>query len=147
MVSPFAQYIVTQSVLNVMAIDQGRERFDSVPDEVRLYVRGGYGEIPGSIEPNLYDKITAGKEPIKERPGALLAPAIKDLKKLRGPFSSDDDLLLAAFYDQSLFNELKKAGPIDINYPLMKTPLLTLVKGISDRASIKSFHFVKKNNL
>ena len=145
-VSPFAQYIVTQSVLNVMALDQGRDRFDSVPDEVRLYVRGGYGEIPGSIEPNLYDKITGGKEPIKERPGVLLAPAIKDLKKLRGPFASDDDLLLAAFYDESLFGELKKAGPINTDYPLMETPLLTLVKEISARASIKSFHFVKNNN-
>jgi len=145
-VSPFAQYIVTQSVLNVMALDQGRDRFDSVPDEVRLYVRGGYGEIPGSIEPNLYDKITGGKEPIKERPGALLAPAIKNLKKLRGPFTSDDDLLLAAFYDESLFGELKKAGPINTDYPLMETPLLTLVKEISARASIKSFHFVKNNN-
>jgi len=145
-VSPFAQYIVTQSVLNVMALDQGRDRFDSVPDEVRLYVRGGYGEIPGSIEPNLYDKITGGKEPIKERPGVLLAPAIKNLKKLRGPFTSDDDLLLAAFYDESLFGELKKAGPINTDYPLMETPLLTLVKEISARASIKSFHFVKNNN-
>jgi oxaloacetate decarboxylase (Na+ extruding) subunit alpha len=40
-VSPFAQYIVTQAVLNVMGRDQGKARYDTVPDEVRLYVRGG----------------------------------------------------------------------------------------------------------
>ena len=81
MVSPFAQYIMTQSVLNVIAVDQGRERFDTVPDEVRLYARGGYGEIPGKIEQNLFDKITQGKEPISKRPGALVPPALKTLKK------------------------------------------------------------------
>ena len=68
-VSPFAQYIITQSVLNVTAVDQGRERYDNVPDEVRLYARGGYGEIAGEIEANLYDKITRGAEPITDRPG------------------------------------------------------------------------------
>ena len=38
LVSPFAQYIVTQAVLNVM---QG-ERYKTIPDEVKLYLRGHY---------------------------------------------------------------------------------------------------------
>lgn len=142
-VSPFAQYIVTQAVLNVMAMDQGKERFSSVPDEVRLYVRGGYGEIAGEIEPNLYDRITRGAEPITERPGALVEPAIERLRKTRGPFESDDDLLLAAFYDDTQYSALKDAGPIKTDYPLMETPLLTLVKEIAERKSIKSFHFTQ----
>lgn len=141
-VSPFAQYIVTQAVLNVMAMDQGRERFDTVPDEVRLYVRGGYGEIAGEIEPNLYDRITRGAAPITERPGALVAPALEKLRKSRGPFASDDDLLLAAFYDDTQYGALKGAGAIDTDYPLMETPLLTLVKELAERKSIKGFHFV-----
>ena len=102
-VSPFAQYIVTQSVLNVMAQDQGRERFGTVPDEVRLYVRGGYGEIAGDIEPNLYDRITRGEAPIEDRPGALVPPALDAIRKFRGPFASEDDLRLAVFCDDSLY--------------------------------------------
>lgn len=140
-ISPFAQYIVTQAVLNVMGKDQGKERYDSVPDEVRLYVRGGYGEIAGEIEPNLYDKITRGAEPITERPGALVEPALKRLRKTRGPFKSDDDLLLAAFYDDTQYSALKEAGPIGTEYPIMETPLLTLVKEITERPDIKAFHF------
>jgi oxaloacetate decarboxylase alpha subunit len=143
-VSPFAQYIVTQSVLNVMAIDQGRERFSTVPDEVRRYVRGGYGEIAGEIDANLYDRITRGAEPITERPGALVEPALKALRKSRGPFTSDDDLLLAAFYDETQYRALKEAGPISTDYPLMETPLLTLVKGLAERPSVKGFHFIQK---
>jgi oxaloacetate decarboxylase alpha subunit len=139
-VSPFAQYIVTQSVLNVMGQDQGRERYDTVPDEVRLYVRGGYGEIAGDIDANLYDRITRGAEAISERPGALVEPALDRIRKSRGPFASDDDLLLAAFYDETQFGALKDAGPIDTDYPILHTPLLTLIKGLAERPAIKSFH-------
>ncbi len=141
-VSPFAQYIVTQAVLNVRARDQGRERFYNVPDEVRLYVRGGYGQIPGDIDPNLYDRITRGAEPIVERPGALVAPALDRLRKTRGPFTSDGGLLLAAFYDDTQYRALKAAGPIATDYPLMDTPLLTLIRELSERPSVRSFHFI-----
>ena len=139
-VSPFAQYIVTQSVLNVMGQDQGRDRYSTVPDEVRLYVRGGYGEIAGKIDQNLYDRITAGAEPITERPGALVAPALGRIRKSRGPFASDDDLLLAAFYDDTQYDALKEAGAIGTDYPIMRTPLLTLVKELAERPAIKSFN-------
>lgn len=140
-VSPFAQYIITQSVLNVMARDQGKPRYETVPDEVRLYTRGGYGEIAGTIDPNLYDKITRGKEPIRERPGALVPPALDRIRATRGPFASDDDLLLAAFYDRTQYDALKAAGPIKTEYPLMQTPLLTLVKEIASRPGVRGFHF------
>jgi oxaloacetate decarboxylase alpha subunit len=138
-VSPFAQYIVTQAVLNVRAMDAGKERFSTIPDEVQRYALGGYGEIPGTIEPNLYDRITRGKEAIVERPGALLEPALGRLRKERGPFASDDDLLLAAFYDKSQYSALKAAGPIDVEYPICDTPLVTLVKEIAERPGIKKF--------
>lgn len=142
-VSPFAQYIVTQSVLNVIGRDKGKARYDTVPDEVRLYVRGGYGEIAGPIEPNLYDKIARGAEPIRERPGARVPPALDRIRKTRGPFRSDDDLLLAAYYDTTQYDALKAAGPIKTDYPLMETPLLTLVRELAARPSIKGFHLAR----
>lgn len=144
-VSPFAQYIITQSILNVMGRDNGKPRYETVPNEVRLYVRGGYGEIAGEIDPTLYDKITRGAEPIKERPGLLVAPAIKRLKDSRGPFDSDDDLLLAAFYDNKTYGALKSEGPIKTNYTIQESPLLTLIKGISSQKDVSSFHFIQKN--
>ena len=142
-ISPFAQYIVTMAILNVMGKDQGKARYETVPDEVRRYVRGGYGEIAGQIDGNIYDKITGGTEPILQRPGELVPPALERLRKERGPFASDDDLLLAAFYDDNQYNALKAAGPINTDYPIMETPLLTLVKELSKRPTIKSFHFSK----
>ena len=140
-VSPFAQYIVTQAVLNVTSMDNGGNRYDSVPDEIRLYARGGYGEIAGEIDPNLYDKLTGGKEVITQRAGALLEPGIERVRKARGPFASDDDLLLAAFYDDAQYSALKQAGAINTEYRLAETPLLTLLKEVARRDDIKTFHF------
>lgn len=134
-VSPFAQYIMTQAVLNVM----NTERYAVVPDEVRRYVLGGYGEIPGQIDGNLYDRISNGAAPISERPGLQMEPAIERLRRERGPFASDDDLLLAAFYNRTEYDALKAAGPIRTDYPLASTPLLTLVKELALRPDIRSF--------
>jgi len=145
-VSPFAQYIITQSVLNVVAMDNGKERFSSVPDEVRLYVRGGYGEIAGEIDPNFYDRITKGVEPITQRPGELLPPLLEKIRNKLGKSASDDDVLLAVFYDNKEYDALKAAGPIDTEYPIMETPLKTLIKGITSRDDVTSFHFIDRNS-
>jgi len=138
-VSPFAQFVMTQAVLNVMS----KERYSTVPDEVRKYVLGYYGEIAGPIDPNLFDRITKGAEPTRARPGDLLEPGIPKIRRERGPFASDDDLLLAAFYPQREFDTLKAAGPIDTNYSLAPTPLVTLLKEIAQRRDIRSFHLVQ----
>ena len=139
-VSPFAQFVMTQAVLNVV----GKERYATVPDEVRKYVLGYYGEIAGPIDPNLFDRIGKGAEPTSARPGDLLDPGILKIRRERGPFASDDDLLLAAFYPDREYKALKAAGPIDTDYPLASTPLVTLVKEIAQRRDIRSFHLVKQ---
>jgi oxaloacetate decarboxylase alpha subunit len=139
-VSPFAQFVMTQAVLNVM----GKERYATVPDEVRKYVLGYYGEIAGPIDRDIYDRITKGAEPIKDRPGDLVEPGIKRVRRERGPFRSDDDLLLAAFYPDSEYRALKTAGPIKTDYPLASTALETLVKEIALRPDIKSFYFKRR---
>jgi oxaloacetate decarboxylase alpha subunit len=139
-VSPFAQFVMTQAVLNVM----GKERYATVPDEVRKYVLGYYGEIAGPIDPDLFDRIANGAEPTKARPGDLIEPGIPRVRRERGPFASDDDLLLAAFYSGGNYHALKVAGPINTDYPLARTPLVTLLKEIALRPDIRSFHIVKR---
>jgi oxaloacetate decarboxylase alpha subunit len=139
-VSPFAQFVMTQAVLNVV----GRERYATVPDEVKKYVLGYYGEIAGPIDQNLYDQITKGAAPTTARPGDLLEPGIPKVRRERGPFASDDDLLLAAFYPDRECKALKAAGSINIDYPMASTPLITLLKEVTQRRDIRSFHFVRR---
>ena len=129
-VSPFAQFVMTQAVLNVM----GKERYATVPDEVRKYVLGYYGEIAGPIDPKLFDRITKGAEPTRARPGDLLEPGIPKVRRERGPFASDDDLLLAAFYPERESMRSRPPGRSETEYPLASTPLVTLLKEISPAA-------------
>jgi oxaloacetate decarboxylase alpha subunit len=139
-VSPFAQYVMTQAVLNVMGV----ERYANVPDEVRKYALGHYGEIAGSIDPNILDRVTRGAERFAGRPGDRLEPGIPRLRSERGPFASDDDLLLAAFYPEAELRALRDAGPIRTNYPLAGTPIATLLREIARRPDIRSFHLVER---
>ena len=99
---------------------------------------GYYGEIAGPVDPNLYDRITAGAEPVTDRPGSLKSSDIERARRERGPFASDEELLLAIFYDDRELDALKRAGPIDTDYPLEDTPLLTLVRELAKRRDLRS---------
>jgi len=98
LVSPFAQFIITLAMLNVL----GGERYRTIPEEVRRYVFGYYGRLAGPVDAVVADRVLApGKgssEPFTGRAGELIPPALPALRAERGPFDSDDDLLLAAFY-------------------------------------------------
>ncbi len=78
-------------------------------------------------------------------PGALVPPALERIRNERGPFATDDDLLLAAFYEVREYGALKAAGPIDTEYSLGATPLVTLVKAIAARPDIKSVRIMNRN--
>lgn len=108
LVSPFAQFVITQSVINVV---QG-ERYATIPDEIARYALGYYGRPAGPIAPEILDRVhakTGGAEPITDRPGVYVPQRVEKLRQERGPFASDDDLLLAAFYQplqlEPLFRE------------------------------------------
>jgi oxaloacetate decarboxylase alpha subunit len=73
-----------------------------------------------------------------------LEPALARVRRERGPFASDDDLLLAAYYGTREYQALKEAGPISTDYSLASTPLLTLVKEITARRDIASFHLSRR---
>ena len=120
----------------------GNERYATVPDEIRRYILGGYGEIPGAVEANLLDRIADGRTIVTERPGALVEPALARVRETRGPFRSDDDLLLAAFYDEGQYGALKAAGPIDTHYQPTNPPLIRLLRELSLRKDIRSVRLV-----
>jgi oxaloacetate decarboxylase alpha subunit len=139
-VSPFAQYIVTQSVINVA---QG-ERYKTIPDEIARYVMGYYGKPVGPIRADIVEKAAEKlgmKEPITERAGDLVEPWIPRLRKERGPFANDDDLLLAAFYQPPVLEKLfavRDAPGRRTDWPLSATtPLRELLKEIEKRPSLR----------
>jgi oxaloacetate decarboxylase alpha subunit len=104
-VSPFAQFTITQAAINVVS----GKRYGVIPDEVVRYVQGYYGKPAGPIAPEVLQRvaeITGGAEPITARPGEVIPPRLEETRAARGPFKSDDDLLLAVFYQPAQLEPL-----------------------------------------
>ena len=131
LVSPFAQFIVTQAVLNVV---QG-ERYRTIPDEVRKYACGYYGRLAAEPAAEFLERarIKPG-EMVTERPGGHVSPWLPKLRKALGTGSSDEDLLLHAFYDRKLLAALRDPAP---ECEERTTPLRELVKYLHDRRDIR----------
>jgi oxaloacetate decarboxylase (Na+ extruding) subunit alpha len=130
-VSPFAQFIVTQAVLNVV---QG-ERYKTIPDEVRKYACGYYGRLAAEPSAEFLERadIRPG-ERVTEAPAAHVEPWIPKLRAKLPPGISDEDLLLRAFYDEELLAPLRDPAP---ECRVSTTPLYELVSWLHNRRDIE----------
>ena len=130
LVSPFAQYIVTQATINVV---QG-ERYKTIPDEVRKYARGYYGRLAAQPSDEFLERANIDPtEYVTEAPAAHLAPAIPRLRAELGSAATDEDVLLAAFYDRKLIEALR--NPVS-ECRFRTTPLTELVGFLAARPDI-----------
>lgn len=131
LVSPFAQYIVTQATLNVV---QG-ERYKTIPDEVRKYARGYYGRLAAQPSEEFLERANIDpSEYVTEAPAAHLEPAISRLRAELGAAATDEDVLLAAFYDRKLIEPLRNPAP---ECQFRTTPLTELVGFLANRSDIE----------
>ncbi len=129
-VSPFAQYVITQAVLNVV---QG-ERYKTIPDEVRKYARGYYGKLAAAPSAEFLERANIRpEERVTERPAEHIEPWIPRLRERLGPRASDEDVLLAAFYDAALTAALRDPVP---ECRTRTTPLYELVRWLAERKDI-----------
>lgn len=130
LVSPFAQYIITQAVINVV---QG-ERYKTIPDEVRKYALGYYGKLAAQPSDSFLERANIRpSEIIQGRPSENILPWIPKLRAEFGNSISDQDLLLHAFYDKELLKPLKKPAPV---YQFKTSPLHELVRYLCSGSDI-----------
>jgi oxaloacetate decarboxylase (Na+ extruding) subunit alpha len=129
-VSPFAQYIVTQATLNVV---QG-ERYKTIPDEIRKYARGYYGRLAAQPSAEFLERANIHpSEYVTEAPAAHLEPAVPRLRAQLGAAATDEDVLLAAFYDRKLIEPLRNPAP---ECQFRTTPLTELIGFLAKRSDI-----------
>jgi oxaloacetate decarboxylase alpha subunit len=114
MITPFAQFVGTQAVLNVIH----GERYRHVPNEVKKYVLGYYGKLLGPVDPDVFDRIVANGS--KDIP---LKPSTPDslVKKMRNryPTVDDEELLLRMMFAGGQVDQMLKdkgqANPSIVN--------------------------------
>lgn len=125
MITPFAQFVGTQAVMNVMS----GERYAVVPNEIKKYVLGYYGELLAPIEPELREKIVAnGASDIPLEPSVVppMLPALRE----RYPNERIDDLLLRAMFAGSQVDEMKRTVASGGNPDEISRPILDLTKAL-----------------
>jgi oxaloacetate decarboxylase alpha subunit len=97
MVSPFAQFLITQATLNVVQ----QERYRTIPDELRKYALGHYGRAAGPLDAGFLERAVGRDVPLTDAPAARVPDALPRLRAARGPQAGMDEILLAAYYDDA----------------------------------------------
>jgi pyruvate/oxaloacetate carboxyltransferase len=134
MVSPFAQFLITQAVLNVV---QG-ERYKTIPDEVRKYAMGYYGRLAAPPAAVFLERANLQLDAMMDvPPSAHLTPGLPRLRATLGSGTTDEEVLLAAFYDQELLAPLAQPAPA---YQFRTSPLVELLHYLEACSDINYAH-------
>ncbi len=133
MVTPYPAIVSAQAVMNVL----NKERYKVVPDEVKKYVCGYFGELPLPVDESVKDRIIAnGSKDVALTP-PVIEPVLPGLRQ-RYKNIGDDELLLRYMYGDEKINAL---GPTATNdsYSLHH-PVVDLVAGLAQRKRKAQVH-------
>ncbi|RKT45851.1 sodium-extruding oxaloacetate decarboxylase subunit alpha [Thiocapsa rosea] len=111
LVTPTSQIVGTQAVLNVLT----EKRYQTITNEVKLYLQGRYGHAPAPVNPTLQQQAIGGEELVECRPADLLKPELKRLVEEIGTVAtSEEDTLTYAMFPEigRAFLEHRAAGTL-----------------------------------
>lgn len=91
-VTPFAQYIVTQATLNVIT----GERYRQISDEIIDLLRGDFGPLPGPVDQDLLDQALGTERGNRPPDDGSSDITLAGLRKRFGATLDDEELLLRA---------------------------------------------------
>lgn len=119
LVTPMSQMVGVQATMNVLT----GERYKSVTNEVKSYLRGEYGKAPGDISPELIAKVLGDEKPITTRFADTLEHAFDKVKKELKLARNDEDVLSYIAFPQiaeKFFNEREERESRSVNYTITK---------------------------
>ena len=129
MITPFAQFVGTQAVMNVMA----GERYKVVPNEIKKYVLGYYGSLLAPISPELREKIIAnGASDIPLEPTEP-EPMLPSLQQ-RYPDEDLDTWLLRAQFAGSQVDEMKRTVAEGGSQDEASRPIFGLIRSLYENS-------------
>ena len=130
MVTPFSQLVAVQATFNVL---EGK-RYHTVPEELRLYMRGHYGRPPGAIDQNILDRVVGDTDRI-DATAVFDEEMVPEFRRKNGPFASDEDLLLELF-NSRVTVEKYRANRKSVTRGDVPSPLAALMREIAKRPGV-----------
>jgi pyruvate carboxylase subunit B len=97
LVTPSSQIVGTQAVMNVLT----EKRYQTITNEVKKYLQGGYGKAPGTVNPTLQQEAVGKEELIDCRPADLLSPELDNLRnEIKDLSETEEDVLTYAMFPE-----------------------------------------------
>lgn len=121
--TPFAQMVMTQAVMNVT----GKERYAVIPDEVIRYALGKFGRPNVPIADEVMDRIMAmpRTKELDAEPGMA---DLADLRRRVGAHLSDEEFLLRATMPAEQVDAMQAAGPAPRRYDPQTAGAMALIR-------------------
>jgi oxaloacetate decarboxylase alpha subunit len=129
--TPFAQIVLTQAVMNVT----GKERYGVVPDEVIRYALGRFGRPNVPIDPHVMERIESLPRTRELRSEPPMAP-LEELRRQLGRQLSDEEFLLRATMPAGQVDAMRAAGPAVRHYDPSAKPALALIRTLTARRDL-----------
>jgi len=130
--TPFAQIVMTQAVMNVT----GRERYATIPDEVIRYALGRFGKPNVPIAPEVMNRI----ESLARTRELRAEPPMAELAALRARIGSqlcDEEFLLRATMPAGQVDAMQAAGPAARHYEPGARPVMELLRKLLARRDLQ----------
>jgi oxaloacetate decarboxylase alpha subunit len=129
--TPFAQMVMTQAVLNVT----GKERYATIPDEITRYALGRFGRPNVPIAPEVLDRIMASPraKELAEEPGMAELP---ELRRRLGANLSDEEFLLRATMPAEQVDAMRAAGPAAQAYDASSAGVMRKLRALLARTDL-----------
>lgn len=139
-VTPYAQFLVTQATMNVM----GAERYATVSDEVVRYFLGHFGRPPAPVDPDVADRVLA--LPRAAELAAVRPLSLEGARERFGNRVTEEELLLRlTMAPEHVDAMLAGPQPEPVRGPRRRdrAPVVSLLDELQRRPSITDFHLTK----
>ena len=136
--TPFAQMLQTQAVMNVT----GKERWAVIPDEVIRFAIGKFGRPMQPVDPDLMDKIMSNPRTKQLQAEAGVAE-LPELRRKIGANLSDEEFLLRATMPANLVDAMQAAGPAQRHYDPRTRGVMELVRQVLARTDLTEIEVEK----
>jgi oxaloacetate decarboxylase (Na+ extruding) subunit alpha len=139
--TPFAQMVLTQAVMNVT----GPERYGVIPDEVIRYAIGRFGKPNVPIDPEVMERIESLPRTRELRREPMMA-SVEDLRRRIGAQLSDEEFLLRATMPGGQVDAMLAAPAANRFYDPSTKPVMRLIRELTarrdlDRISVRKAAF------
>jgi oxaloacetate decarboxylase alpha subunit len=129
--TPFAQMILTQAVMNVT----GKERYGVIPDEIIRYALGKFGRPNVPIDADVMDRIMSlpRTRDLAQEPGMA---SVAELRRRVGQNLSDEEFLLRATMPAGLVDDMQANGPAPRHYEPGAAAVMDLIRKLTARRDV-----------